>query len=82
MDPALTLSPSRSLTLSPSLSLSPLALFPLAELAIVADHLSSSSPARMPSWNDGDESSDDSMGGNLMDMEYFVSLILLLSVII
>ncbi|KAI4990838.1 hypothetical protein ZWY2020_039209 [Hordeum vulgare] len=26
----------------------------------------------MPSWNDGDESSDDdSMGGNLMDMEYF-----------
>ncbi|XBJ10494.1 uncharacterized protein [Aegilops tauschii subsp. strangulata] len=26
----------------------------------------------MPSWNDGDESSDgDIMGGNLMDMEYF-----------
>jgi hypothetical protein len=32
----------------------------------------------MPSWNDGDESFDDeSMGGNLMDMEYFVNLILL-----
>ncbi|XP_044371745.1 uncharacterized protein [Triticum aestivum] len=54
-----------------SLSLFPLALFSVAELSIVVDHLSSSSPARMPSWNDGDESSDDSMGGNRMDMEYF-----------
>ena len=32
----------------------------------------------MPSWKDGEES-DDSMGDGLMDMEYFVSSSLLLS---